>query len=243
MSDIKKVLITGSSGGIGSSISNKFKDENFTLILTSSSDEKMQKLKNLYGSDHYYYKLNLSDINETEEVINTITKEHKDINVLINNAGTNDDSLILRMNSSQWSKVIQTNLTSNFVIIKSVLSVMLANKKGNIVGISSVVASTGNPGQSNYVSSKAGMIGLYKSVAQEVAKRNINVNIVSPGFIVSPMTEKLSDIQKNAIMHNIPMKKFGKPEDVSSLVYFLCTEDSSYITGQNFHVNGGMLMV
>ena len=143
----------------------------------------------------------------------------------------------------QWSNVINTNLNSNFIIIKSILPSMIANKKGNIIGISSVVATTGNAGQVNYTTSKAGMISMYKSLAQEVASRNINVNIVSPGFIISPMTNKLNENQKNQIMGTIPMKKFGKPEDVASLVFFLASEQSSYITGQTFHVNGGMLMV
>ena len=120
---------------------------------------------------------------------------------------------------------------------------MIKNKRGKILGISSVVAVSGNPGQSNYVSSKSGMVGFYKSIAHEVASRNINVNLVSPGFIVSPMTDKLTEAQKNKMLENIPMKKFGEPNDVANLVYFLSTNEASYITGQNFHVNGGMLMV
>ena len=146
------------------------------------------------------------------------------------------------MNSKQWSEVIKINLDSSYHIIKSLLPNMIANRYGKIIGISSVVATTGNPGQTNYVASKSGMIGLYKSIAHEVARRNINVNIVSPGFISSPMTDKLNDIQKNDILMKIPMKKFGNPSDVANLVYFLSGDDSSYITGQNFNINGGMLM-
>ena len=147
------------------------------------------------------------------------------------------------MKLHQWQEVINTNLSSNFVIIKSILPNMLKNKKGKIIGISSVVAVSGNPGQANYVSSKSGMIGFYKSIAHEVASRNIYINLVSPGFIVSPMTKKLNELQKNKILENIPMNKFGEPDDVANLVYFLTTNEASYITGQNFHVNGGMLMV
>ena len=147
------------------------------------------------------------------------------------------------MNSEQWSDVIQTNLNSNFQIIKLLLPNMLSNKYGKIIGISSIVATTGNPGQSNYVASKSGLIGLYKSIAIEVAKRNINVNLISPGFISTAMTDKLNENQRNNYLSRIPMGKFGTPEDVANLVYFLSGDESTYITGQNFHVNGGMLMV
>ena len=239
----KKIFITGASGGIGSVICKKFLDYECSLILTSSSDEKLEKLKSVYGKDHFYYKLNLSKIDELSKSMEIISKEHKDINILINNAGTNDDSLLLRMKYSQWSKVMDTNLNSSFIIIKSILPSMIANKSGKIIGISSVVASTGNPGQANYTSSKAGMVAMYKSIAREVARRNINVNIISPGFIISPMTDKLNETQKTNILEAIPMNKFGKPSDVASLVAFLSSEESAYITGQNFHINGGMLMV
>ena len=147
------------------------------------------------------------------------------------------------MKDEQWNKVIQTNLNSNYQIIKSLLPNMLSKKYGKIIGISSIVGSTGNPGQANYVASKSGMIGLYKSIASEVAKRNINVNVISPGFISTNMTKNLNDQQKQTYLSRIPMSRFGKPEDIANLVYFLAIEDSSYITGQNFHVNGGMLMV
>ena len=213
------------------------------MVLTSSSDEKLEKLKKLYGNKHSYYNLDLSNIDNLEKKMHIIYKEHKDIDVLINNAGITNDALLLRMKYTQWSKVINTNLSSNFIIIKSILPSMIAKRNGKIIGISSVVALTGNPGQSNYTSSKGGMISMYKSLALEVAKRNINVNIVSPGFILSPMTDQLNEDQKNNIMQNIPMKKFGKPEDVASLVLYLSSDEASYITGQNFHINGGMLMV
>ena len=239
----KKIFITGSTGGIGTAICNKYLNKNCILILTSSSDEKLEKLKKLYGNKHSYYNLDLSNIDNLEKKMKNISKEHKDIDVLVNNAGITNDALLLRMKYSQWSKVMNTNLNSNFIIIKSILPSMIAKRNGKIIGISSVVALTGNPGQSNYTSSKGGMISMYKSLALEVAKRNINVNIVSPGFILSSMTNKLNDDQKNKIMEAIPMKKFGKPEDVASLVFFLCTQEASYITGQTFHVNGGMLMV
>ena len=147
------------------------------------------------------------------------------------------------MKNEQWNNVIQANLSSNFLIIKALLPNMIKNKSGNIIGISSVVATSGNPGQSNYVAAKSGMIGFYKSIALEVASRNINVNIVSPGFIISPMTDKLNDKQKNTILEKVPMKRFGDSNEIADLVYFLSSDESKYITGQNMHINGGMLMV
>ena len=238
-----KVLITGASGGIGSAICDKFNEFKFKLVLTSSSQENLEKLKSKYGNSHSYFHIDLSNFDSLEENLNLIKNSHKDISVIVNNAGTTDDGLLLRMKNSQWNRVLDINLTSNFLIIKNLLPNMIANKIGKVIGISSVVAISGNPGQSNYVASKSGMIGLYKSIALEVASRNINVNLVSPGFIISPMTDKLNDVQKNKILDNIPMKKFGKPNDIANMVYFLSTNEASYITGQNFHINGGMLMV
>ena len=238
-----KVFVTGSSGGIGAAICKKFKDNNYSLILTSSSEKKIEDLKNIYGDNHSYYSLDLSDADNLQDNLNIISKDHKDISVIVNNAGITDDSLVIRMSNENWSKVIQTNLNSNYQIIKTLLPNMLSNRYGKIIGISSIVGSTGNPGQANYVASKSGMVGLYKSIALEVAKRNINVNTISPGFISTIMTDTLKDEQKETYLSRIPMSRFGKPEDVANLVYFLSSDDSSYITGQNFHINGGMLMV
>lgn len=240
---MKKILITGASGGIGSSIADNFAMKDCNLILTSSSKSTLNILKNKYGSDHNYYVLNFNEPEIFEETLKKISSDHKDLNVIVNNAGITDDSLILRMKLEQWNKVIQANLSSNFSIVKNLLPNMIKNKSGSIIGISSVVATSGNPGQSNYVAAKSGMIGFYKSIALEVASRNINVNIISPGFIISPMTDKLNDKQKNSILEKIPMKRFGKPKEIANLVYFLSNEDASYVTGQNIHVNGGMLMV
>ncbi len=237
-----KIFITGASGGIGTALCEKFLTKNSTLVLSASSDEKIEILKEKYGNEHFYYKINLLDTSDINNSLNDISTNHKDIKVIINNAGTTEDNLIFRMKQDQWSNVIQTNLNSSYIIIKSLLPNMLSNKYGKIIGISSVVATTGNPGQSNYVASKSGMIGLYKSIALEVAKRNINVNIVSPGFIQTAMTDKLNESQKNNILSKIPMEKFGNPKDVANIVYFLSTNDASYITGQNIHINGGMLM-
>ena len=239
----KKILITGASGGIGSAICKKFINNNSKLVLTSSSDDKILQLKEKYGDGHYYYKVDLSDAGNLQICLNEISKDHKDIDVVVNNAGKTHDNLIFRMKNDQWTEVLQTNLSSNYQIIKSLLPNMLSKKYGKIIGISSIVGSTGNPGQANYVASKSGLVGLYKSVALEVAKRNINVNIISPGFISTSMTDKLNEDQKKSYLSRIPMMRFGHPNDIANLVFFLSSDDSAYITGQNFHINGGMLMV
>ena len=239
----KKIFITGASGGIGSAICKKFVDKNFILVLISSSDEKILKLKDLYGDQHYYYKIDLSNADNVQTCLDEISNDHKDISIIVNNAGKTHDNLIFRMKNDQWNDVLQTNLNSNYQIIKSLLPNMLSNKYGKIIGISSIVGSTGNPGQANYVASKSGLVGLYKSIALEVAKRNINVNIISPGFISTSMTDNLNEEQKKNYLSKIPMMRFGNPNDIANLVFFLSSDDSSYITGQNFHINGGMLMV
>ena len=240
---MKKILITGASGGIGSSIADKFLKKKYEMILTSSSDNSLNKLKEKYGNNHHYYILDFNNPDENNTILKKISDEHQDLNIIVNNAGITDDSLLLRMKIDQWNKVIQANLTSNFTIIKALLPNMIKNKSGNIIGVSSVVATSGNPGQSNYVAAKSGMIGFYKSIALEVASRNVNVNIVSPGFVISPMTDKLNDKQKNIILEKIPMKRFGESNEIADLVYFLSSDQSRYITGQNIHINGGMLMV
>ena len=239
----KKILITGSSGGIGLSLCKKFIEMESKIIFTSSSIQKLDKLKDLFGDVHQYYNLDLLDSKNLTSNIQKISQDNKDIDVLINNAGITKDNLILRMNTEQWDEVINVNLSSNFHIIKSIIPNMIKNRSGKIIGITSVVATTGNPGQSNYTASKAGMIGMYKSLALEVAQRNININLIAPGFIESPMTNNLSEDQQNTIMNKLPMKRFGKPEDIASLAVFLSSKHSSYITGQTFHVNGGTFML
>jgi len=239
----KKVLITGASGGIGKTLVEKFINNGAKLIITSSNQDKLDILKSHYGNNHLYYLLDLSDTNKLADNVKKIREENRDIDILINNAGVAKDNLLIRMSKEQWQDVIDINLTSNFYIIKSILPDMIKSRKGKILGITSVVAFSGNPGQTNYTASKGGMISMYKSLAIEVAQRNINVNLIAPGFIESPMTEALNVDQKNSIMDKIPMKKFGLPEDVANLALFLTSDYSSYITGQSFHVNGGMLML
>ena len=239
----KKILITGASGGIGKALCRKFAENGCILICTSSDHEKIEKLKTEFGEDNFYYKLDLSNTSEITETMDLISEEHKDIDILINNAAITKDNLLLRMKEEQWIDVIKVNLNSNYYIVKSLLPSMIKNKTGCIIGISSVVALTGNPGQANYTASKSAIISMYKSLALEVAQRNIRINIIAPGFIKSPMTDKLNDDQVNKILVKIPMNKLGEPSDVANIAAFLSSDDASYITGQTFHINGGMLMV
>ena len=238
----KKVLITGASGGIGQSLCEKYIESNATIICTSSNNEKLNILKNKYGNNHFFYLLNFADKSSFSS-IKQIATEHSDIDTIINNAGSTNDNLLLRMKNEQWKNIIDINLNSHFYIIRELLPNMIKKKYGNIIGITSVVAITGNAGQSNYAASKAAMIGMYKSIALEVAKRNIRVNTIAPGFIKTSMTDKLNDDQTDSIMKKIPMNKFGEPSDVANLALFLSSNASSYITGQTIHINGGMLMV
>ena len=239
----KKIFITGATGGIGRVLCNKFKENGSILICTSSSKDKLNNLKNEIGSDHYFYELNLLETEQIATKVKSIVLEHSDIDVLINNAGLTKDNLFLRMKADQWNDVINVNLNSNFYIIKEILPSMLKKRKGSIIGISSLVAITGNPGQMNYTASKSAMISMYKSLALEVAQRNIRVNVIAPGFIHTPMTDKLNKDQTDSILKKIPMNRLGTPDDVANMAVFLSDDQTSYITGQTFHINGGLLMV
>ena len=239
----KKVLLTGSTGSIGTSIAKTLNKSNAKLICTSTSEEKINRIKNDIGTEHSYYKIDLNNNEELEDKMNQITSDHNDIDILINNAGLNQDNLSLRLKDDQWEKVININLSSNFRIIKKVAPIMIKRKYGRILGISSIVAFTGNKGQANYSASKSGMIGLYKSLALEYASRNITVNLIAPGFIKSEMTDKLNEKQIELLSSRIPMNKLGSAEDISYATLFLISEESAFITGQTIHINGGMLMV
>ncbi|MBG76774.1 MAG: 3-oxoacyl-[acyl-carrier-protein] reductase FabG [Alphaproteobacteria bacterium MarineAlpha5_Bin12] len=239
----QKVLITGSTGSIGSSIAKIFNECGATLICTSTSNKKLDDLKNIIGDKHYYFKLNLSDSNELDKSLDEIIKDHSDINILINNAGHNNDNLSIRMKKDEWDNIININLSSNFHIIKKIAPLMIKSRYGRIIGISSIIAITGNRGQSNYSASKSGMIGLYKSLALEYASRGITVNTIAPGFIESNMTKKLDQKIIENISNRIPLNKLGKPEDVAYVSLFLASKEAEYITGSTIHINGGMLMV
>ncbi len=237
----KKILITGASGGIGTELVKKFVSLGGNVIGSGTKTEKLDKLKKEFPNIKVK-KFDISDHTRIEEFIDDVSLELGGLDILINNAGINKDSLSLRMKDDEWKKVIDVNLTSTFLLTKNAIKVMLKNKYGRIVNITSVVGHTGNLGQSNYSASKSGIIGMSKSLAIEYAKKNITINCVSPGFIVSDMTNNIAEKVKLFLTSRIPMGKLGTGEDVSNCVAFLSSEQASYVTGETIHVNGGMYM-
>ena len=238
------ILITGASGGIGTSLSMAFASTNAKLFLIGSSQDKISKLqKKLPSRDNInYFSVDLSERENVNNFCDSIIDQYGGINVIINNAGITEDNLFMRMSENSWDKVFAINIDASMIICRKFIRGMVKNKWGRIVNISSVVASTGNPGQSNYVAAKSALNGLTKSLALEVATRGITVNSISPGFIDTSMTAKLTDDQKRKITEKIPMGKMGTGEDISSLVSFLISNEAGYITGQNIHVNGGLFL-
>jgi len=237
----KKILITGATGGIGNELVKKFISLGGDVLGSGTKSEKLDRLKKQYPSVKVK-KFDISEHSRVEEFIEDAFLELGGLDILINNAGTNVDNLSLRMKDEEWKKVIDINLTSTFLLSKSAIRKMLKNKFGRIVNISSVVGHTGNVGQSNYAASKAGIVGMSKSLAIEYAKKNITVNCVSPGFIVSDMTMNIADKVKLYLTSRIPMGRLGSGEDVSNCVAFLSSDQASYVTGETIHVNGGMYM-
>ena len=237
----KKILITGASGGIGGELVKKFVSLGGNVMGSGTKADKLDKIKKLYPSIKVK-KFDMSEHSRIEEFIDNVVLELGGLDILINNAGTNLDNLSLRMKDEEWKKVIDVNLTATFLLSKYSIKKMLKNKFGRIVNIASVVGHVGNLGQPNYSASKAGIIGMSKSLAIEYAKKNITVNCVSPGFIVSDMTKGIADKVKLYLTSRIPMGKFGTGEDVSNCVAFLSSEQASYVTGETIHVNGGMYM-
>ena len=237
----KKVLITGATGGIGGSLVKKFLSLNAEVLGTGTNLEKLEKLKKEY-SKIKVKKFDISSHSEIEKFINDVSEELGGLDILINNAGINRDNLSLRMKDEEWQKVIDVNLTSTFLLSKYAIKKMMKSNSGRVINITSIVGHTGNIGQSNYAASKSGTIGMSKSLSIEYAKKNITINCVSPGFIVSDMTNSIPEKIKNILLSKIPMGKMGSGEDVSNCVAFLSSDEASYITGETIHVNGGMYM-
>ena len=237
----KKVLITGATGGIGGALVKKFVSLEASVLATGTNTEKLDSLKKDFPNLNIL-KFDISDHNKVEEFIENVSSQLTGLDVLINNAGINKDNLSLRMNEEEWKTVIDINLGSTFLMCKYAIKKMLKNKYGRIVNITSVVGHTGNLGQSNYAASKAGIIGMSKSLAIEYAKKNITINCVSPGFIKSKMTDNIVESVKAVLTSRIPMAKLGTGEDVSNTAAFLSSDAASYITGETIHVNGGMYM-
>ena len=238
----KNIIVTGASGGIGNSIVEKLNQAGANLLASGTRIEKLDELKNKFDNIKIL-KFDISQIDKIDDFVENATKElGGNLDCIINNAGVTQDNLAIRMSLDEWQKVININLTATFLINKSVIKKMLKNKSGKIVNITSVVGHTGNLGQANYTASKAGIIAMSKSLAIEYAKKNININCISPGFIKTAMTDKLDDKFKEVIISKIPSGRLGDPNDIANAVLFLCSNQSDYINGETLHVNGGMYM-
>ena len=237
----KKVLITGATGGIGGALVKKFLSLNSEILGTGTNSEKLKKLKSGFNKIKVK-KFDISSHSQIEKFIDEVSEELGGLDILINNAGINKDNLSLRMKEDEWQKVIDINLTSTFLLTKYAIKKMLKNNSGRVINITSIVGHTGNIGQSNYAASKAGIIGMSKSLSIEYAKKNITINCVSPGFIVSDMTNNIPEKIRSILLAKIPMGKMGSGDDVSNCVAFLSSDEASYITGETIHVNGGMYM-
>ena len=237
----KNVLITGATGGIGDSIVKKFLSLDASVLGTGTNNEKLEALKQNYPKIETA-QFDISKHEKIDEFIENVFSKLGGLDILINNAGITKDNLSLRMKNEEWQKIIDINLSSTFYLCKSAIKKMLKNKYGRIVNITSIVGHTGNIGQSNYSASKAGVVAMSKSLAIEYAKKNITINCVSPGFIVSDMTTNIAEKVREFLISRIPMGKLGSGEDVSNCVAFLSSELASYVTGETIHVNGGMYM-
>ena len=236
-------LVTGASRGIGKAIAETLAAAGATVIGTATTDGGADNISAyLQDSGGKGMRLNVTDADSVAAVIKQITADFGDISILVNNAGITRDNLLMMMKDEQWQDVLETNLTSIFRLSKAVLRKMMKAKRGRIINIGSVVGSTGNPGQTNYAATKAGILGFTKSLAREIGSRNITVNAVAPGFIDTDMTRELSDEQRSALVEQIPLNRLGDPQDIANAVAFLVGPKAAYITGETLHVNGGMYM-
>ena len=237
----KKIIVTGASGGIGNSIIEKLSECGANILASGTRIEKLEELKSKYNK----VKILKFDILQSDKIEGFIENAHEELgglDCIINNAGITQDNLAIRMSIDEWKKVIDINLTSTFLLSKFAIKKMLKNKSGKIINITSVVGHTGNLGQANYTASKAGIIAMSKSLAIEYAKKNININCISPGFIKTAMTDKIDEKFKEIIISKIPSARLGEPKDIANAVVFLSSNQSDYINGETLHVNGGMYM-
>ncbi|MBB6260228.1 MULTISPECIES: 3-oxoacyl-[acyl-carrier-protein] reductase [Paenochrobactrum] len=239
----RKALITGATGGLGEAIARALHAQGAIVGLHGTRKEKLDSLAAELGERVFVFPANLSDREEVKALGQKAEEEMGGIDILVNNAGITKDGLFVRMSDEDWDAVLNVNLTSVFNLTREITHPMMRRRHGRIINISSIVGVTGNPGQANYCASKAGLIGFSKSLAQEIASRNVTVNCIAPGFIESAMTDKLNEKQKDAIMSSIPMKRMGTGAEIAAAVVYLASDEAAYVTGQTVHVNGGMAMI
>lgn len=239
----KNALVTGASGGIGGAIARALHGAGATVALSGTRTEPLEALAATLGERAHVLPCNLSDPQAVDALPKQAAEALGSVDILVNNAGITRDNIFMRMSDEEWQSVLDVNLTATMKLCKGVMRGMMKSRWGRIVNITSVVGTTGNPGQANYAASKAGMVGMTKSIAYEVASRNITANAVAPGFITSPMTDKLNDDQRAAILGQIPSGRIGDPAEVAAAVLFLASPEASYVTGTILHVNGGMAMI
>jgi 3-oxoacyl-[acyl-carrier protein] reductase len=238
----KKALVTGATGGIGGAIARALHAQGATVTVSGTRRAALDELASSLQERVHLVEANLSDKDSVEALVPAAEAAMEGLDILVNNAGVTRDNLFLRMKDEEWDSVIAVNLTAAFRLSRAAVKGMMRRRYGRIVNIGSVVGSTGNPGQGNYAASKAGLIGMTKAVAAEVASRNITVNCVAPGFIASPMTDALSDKQREAILGTIPMARLGQGDEIAAAVVYLASAEAGYVTGHTLHVNGGMAM-
>ena len=239
----KKVLITGATGGIGSAMAKRMAKQGADLVLSGTKKDSLETLSSEIGDNCYSFAADLAKKEEIKNLVIWAIEKMGGIDILVNNAGITRDNLSIRMSDEDWDDVINVNLTASFLLSRDCLKVMLKKRWGRIINITSVVGVMGNAGQSNYAASKAGMIGMTKSIASEVSSRGITVNCISPGYVVTAMTDKISDAAKENILQNTPVGRFGKAEEIADWAIYLASNEADYITGQNINVNGGLAMV
>lgn len=239
----RKALVTGATGGIGEAITRALHGAGATVVISGTRTEKLDALAGDLGERAITAPCDLSDREAVKALAKTAVEQAGGMDILVNNAGLTRDGLAMRMKEEDWDKVLEVNLTAGFLLSQAMLRTMMKQRHGRIISITSIVGTAGNPGQANYAASKAGITGMSKSLAQEVASRGITVNCVAPGFIATAMTDALDDRQRETLLSGIPMGKMGSPDDIAAAVLYLASDEAGYVTGQTLHVNGGMAMI
>jgi 3-oxoacyl-[acyl-carrier protein] reductase len=239
----KAALVTGASGGIGGAIARLLHRQGATVTLSGTRAEALAELKGSLGDRAHVVAARMDDAADIDRLAKEAEAAMGKIDILVNNAGITRDNISMRMKDEEWEKVLQVNLTGTFRLTRAVMRGMMRRRAGRVINITSIVGVTGNPGQANYAAAKAGLIGMSKSLAQELASRGITVNCIAPGFIATPMTDVLTDDQKKAILARVPADRLGTPEEIGAAAVYLASDEAAYVTGQTLHVNGGMAMI